>query len=60
MKSLFTYFPIACLLIILFGMEETGAKLFLIVIATILIVLAKYVRSKRKDDEVIGSYLTRI
>ena len=52
MKSLFTYFPIACLLIILFGMEGTGAKLFLIVIATILIALAKYVRSKRKVEDI--------
>lgn len=52
MKSLFTYLPIAGLLIILFGMEETGAKLFLLVIAIILIVLAKYVRSKRKDEDI--------
>ena len=52
MKSLFTYFPIACLLIILFGMEGSGAKLFLIVIATILIALAKYVRSNRKVEDI--------
>lgn len=52
MKSLFTYFPIVCLLIILFSMEGSVAKLFLIVIASILIALAKYIRSKRIDEEI--------
>ncbi|MCR2823460.1 hypothetical protein [Lederbergia panacisoli] len=53
MKNLFSYFPIACLLIILFGMEVSYTKLFLIVFAAILIVLAKYVRSKRKDEDIV-------
>ena len=52
MKSLFTYFPIACLLIILIGMEDRFEKLVLIVIAAILIALAKYVRSKRDNEDI--------
>ncbi|MFC4409042.1 hypothetical protein ACFOZY_01190 [Chungangia koreensis] len=52
MTRLFTYFPIIGLLLILFLVEESILKWVLLILSILLIVLAKYIRTKQDTDEV--------
>ena len=52
MTRVFTYLPMIGMLLVLFFMEESVLRWVLLVLSIILIVFAKFVRTKQDQDEV--------
>ncbi|RJS59217.1 hypothetical protein CJ483_03335 [Bacillus sp. PK3_68] len=52
MKTIFTYIPIISLLLVLYALEDSILKWMLLIICALLVVLAKYIRTKMKADEI--------